>query len=221
MIEKITKLLKRKEDHFANSKQVTELAFTVGGIDYYQHVDELNIPYGRALNALTIYKEMDMKCDRFYLDQHIKAMSEIFAGKKIGFEEMSKMKQLNDQLKERVQWIIIPDHVYKLASIRYFDKNENPNSYDWKYAMKKIEHWKKHESANAFFLREPILRLVPFLRSAKVDLKEYSEAVEAMTIVHLEHISLMLPLEQRKALPGYLERLFWEEMQPTKSPASI
>lgn len=204
-LSKIKRLLGIKPDHFTDSKQVIEYAFTVGGIDYYQHSDEMNMPYRRALKALTFYKELDMKCDRTYLDGHIKAMENLFAGKKIGFEEMSKMKRLNDQLKERVQWVLIDDHVYKLASVRFFDRSENPDDYDYKYNEKKITHWRQHEPAADFFLREPVLRLVPFLRSVPIDLESYSTVVDELNRVHLEFISAILSPEPKTASPDSTE----------------
>ena len=193
------------KDHFADSKQVIEYAFTSGGIDYYQHVDEMNMPYRRALKALTFYKELDMKCDRLYLESHIKAMENLFGGKKIGFDELAKMKRLNDQLKERVEWIVVDDHIYKIASVRFFDKNENPDDYDYKYNEKKIARWKASESTTDFFLREPIQRLLPFLKSAPVDWESYSVALHDLSRSHLEFIWQLLSPDQKTALQDSIE----------------
>jgi len=197
---RIKRLLGMKPDYFKESGQVIEYAFTIGGTDYYQHTDEMNMPYRRALKALTFYKELDMKCDRLYLESHIKAMETLFSGKKIGFEEMAKMKRLNDQLKERVQWVVVDDHVYKIASVRFFDRTENPNDYDYKYNEKKIAHWRAHESVKDFFLREPILRLVPFLRSAPIDLESYSAIVTELTQAHLDYLWEILSQQQKTEL---------------------
>jgi hypothetical protein len=199
-ITKIKRFLGIRPDYFKESGQVIEYAFTVGGIDYYQHTDEMNMPYRRALKALTFYKELDMKCDRLYLESHIKAMENLFAGKKIGFEEMTKIKRLNDQLKERVSWVLVDDHVYRVASVRFFDRHENPNEYDYKYNEKKIAHWKEHEPVKDFFLREPIVRLVPFLRSAPIDVESYSTVVAELTRAHLDYIWEMLSPEQKTVL---------------------
>jgi hypothetical protein len=212
----IRKLFSRK-DYFAESGQVIEYAFTVGGTDYYQHTDEMNMPYRRALKALTFYKELDMKCDRLYLESHIKAMENLFAGKKIGFEEMSKMKRLNDQLSERVSWVLVDDHVYKIASVRFFDRSENPNDYDFKYNEKKIALWKEHEPAKDFFLREPILRLVPFLRSAPIDLESYSMVVDELTRAHLDYIWAMLSPEQKTELQNSIGTSSLAEILPKRS----
>jgi hypothetical protein len=144
-----------------------------------------------------------MKCDRLYLESHIKAMENLFAGRKIGFEEMTKMKRLNDQLKERVSWVLVDDHVYRVASVRFFDRHENPNEYDYKYNEKKIAHWKEHEPVKDFFLREPIVRLVPFLRSAPIDVESYSTVVAELTRAHLDYIWEMLSPEQKTVLQSF------------------
>ncbi len=205
---------------FPDSKQVIEFVFECGGIRYYQHVDEMNLPYRRALKALTIYKELDMKCDRHYLDQHIRAMDAILEGTKFNVESLLKIKTLTAQLRERVQWIIIPDHVYKLASVRYFDETENPNDYDWKYAAKKIEHWKKHDTVSDFFLRAPIASLIPFLKDAPIDFQSFSRQVDELTQTHLDVISAMLPPQQRIASSGSIETLFSEEIQLGSQPST-
>jgi hypothetical protein len=205
-----------RNDHFKDSAQVIEYAFSCGGTDYYQHADEMNMPYRRALKALTFYKELDMKCDRLYLESHIRAMDELFAGKKIGFDEMAKMKRLNEQLKERVQWIVVDDHVYKIASVRFFDRAENPNDYDYKYNEKKIAHWKKSEPVKDFFLREPIGRLVPFLRSVPVDLESYSMVVNDLTRAHLDYMWAILSPQQKTALQNSIGISSLAEILPAR-----
>lgn len=189
-----------RPDYFKESRQVIEYAFTCGGIDYYQHTDEMNMPFRRALKALTFYKELDMNCDRAYLESHIMAMDTLFSGKKIGFDEMSKMKRLNEQLKERVQWIATGEHLYRIASVRFFDRHENPEDYDYKYNEKKMAHWKKSEGMNDFFLRAPIVKLLPFLKSAPPDLESYSAVAAEMTRAHLDYLWQLLSPAQKTEL---------------------
>lgn len=215
MLNLLQKLLPHK-NQFPPSGQVVEYAFTCGGIDYYQHSDEMNMPFRRALKALTFYKELDMNCDRLYLESHIRAMDNLFSGKKIGLDELARMKRLNEQLKERVQWVLIDDHVYKIASVRFFDRSENPNDYDYRYNEKKIAHWKQHEGANDFFLREPIARLVPFLKSVPIDVESYSAVARQLTREHLDFLSEMLSPDQRTVLRNSTATLFSEATPPKK-----
>jgi hypothetical protein len=45
----------------------------------------------------------------------------------------------------------------------FFDASENPLKYELGYAKKKIAHWKACDDVEAFFLRQPVKTLMPFL----------------------------------------------------------
>lgn len=210
-MNKLLKLIKRKDNFFANSKQVIEHAFTVGGIDYYQHTDVANMPYKRALKCISVYNELSMKCDRNYLNAHVEAMESIMKKGGSSLNLLFEIKQLNNQLKERLLWIYDEDLIYKIAAVRFFDKNENPEDFDWVYAQKKIKHWKQHEQAASFFLREPIKRLIPFLNEQNLNLKSYSEVQKAQDKTHRENLSTNLSESRKEELLNSTDNLFWEE----------
>jgi hypothetical protein len=220
MIQKLKSLFRtRPQRPFPQSQQVIEYAFTAGGIDYYQHVDEMNMPYRRALKALSIYKELDMKCDRYYLDQHLAAVDSLLNGAKFGAQELLSLQRLNDQLRERTQWIVLADHVYKLASVRYFDITENPDDYDWKYAAQKINHWKASMEVDDFFLSGPVQRLLPYLKDVNTSFQPYTAVLEQLDQAQLDHIWRLLSPPQSALSLGSTERIFWEERM-TESPPS-
>lgn len=123
---------------------------------------------------MTFYTEMSMRVDAEYLDKHIEACDKIFNSNRV---DIYKLKQLNDFLKERRKWIIDTDLVYKLASVVYFDANENPLEYDFEYNQKKIEFWKKNASITDFFFSKPIIELIPFLKNVEINLQEYSTVI--------------------------------------------
>lgn len=85
---------------------------------------------------------------------------------------------MNTRLNERLYLAFDMDLIYKLASVVFFDGTENPNIYEQKYGMQKIEKWKKFESVQDFFLRQPIKRLVPFLDGHEQHIQTYQEMVE-------------------------------------------
>ncbi len=155
-----------------------------------------------------------MKCDRYYLTKHVEAVENILTGgKKIGFEEMVKINQLNNQLKERLQMVYHEDLVYKVASVVFFDANENPDDWEWKYALQKIEHWKKHSPAADFFLHEPIQRLLPFLNTSALNIQTYSLTQMAVDKAQLENILATLSVKQKIVLPDFTHRYFSQEMK--------
>lgn len=169
-------------------------AFVCGGKTYYQFDDVYNQPYQRALIALDYYEELRMRVTFDYLKLHVTAVKELINGgkskKQIDVVELAK---LNSQLEERLSWIVTPDLLYKFASVIFFDKTESPTTYDFKYAQRKIEHWKKSKPVNDFFLQMPIVKLVPFLKDCEVNFQAYSEVVTKLEKHHLantlSHIS--------------------------------
>lgn len=174
-------------------------AFTIAGREYMEVDSIYNLPYQRGMAAVKVYEEMKMKCDYEYLKAHAQAIDNLFK-KDTGFRttEILNVKKLNDQLLERLNIAVDTDLVYKLASVVYFDKTESPFAFDAEYAKKKIVFWKKHKSAEDFFLQQPLQKLIPFLRSPEINLQTYSEAMEALNKVHWEEVSLLLSPKQRE-----------------------
>lgn len=198
---------------FTQTKHVTKYAFTVGGIDYKEFDTLANLPYKRALKFFSVYDELSMKTDAFYLDAHVKAIEKILTTGKVGLKELSNVLTLNNQLKERLTWVHSEDLVYKLASVVFFDNSENPDDWEWSYAAKKIEHWKKHESALAFFLHEPIQRLLPYLNDSATTSLSYTEIQKELDKAQLEKVLEVLSDKRKIDSLSYTERYFSEEMK--------
>lgn len=194
----LTKLFSRKQDSFSREGIIVKTAFTIGGIEYLEIDNIYSLPYKRGLKAVQVYEEVRMKCDYEYLKAHTLAIDNIYLSNKIGYEEISKIKRLNDQLKERLFHIIDTDIIYKLAAVVFFDKNESPFDYDESYCRKKIAHWKKHESASEFFFREPLTRLIPFLKLPEDSLKTYSEAISQINRIDWEFLFSLISASQKK-----------------------
>lgn len=196
----LTKLFSRKQDSFQREGIIVKTAFTIGGIEYYELDSIYNLPYERGKMATKAYNELRNKCDDEYLKGHCMAIDNLKKGKGIGYAEITKIFELNDRMKERVFNIIDTDIIYKVASVVFFDKNESPFEYDFDYAKKKIEHWKRHKSVNDFFLQEPMQRLIPFLKLPGVNFQTYSEAITAINKVDWEFLFSLLTEKQRKDL---------------------
>lgn len=160
-----------------------DLAFELNGVKYYCFDDAFNVPYERALTALTYYEEFRMRCTRDFLKLHVKATDEA-----LNKGKLTNAAILNNQLKERLDFILEPDLLYKLASVIYFDENESPLTYDFKYNDSKIKIFKENKDLNAFFLQSHIQQLVPFLKDVDLNLELYSKVVSEATELHLENI---------------------------------
>lgn len=215
ILKKLALISRQKQNPFSGSKHVIKHAFTSGGIDYFEFDTLANLPWRRGLKFLSVYNELDMRCDRFYLTKHVEAVENILTGgKRVGFDELVKINQLNQQLKERLQMVYHEDLVYKVASVVFFDANENPDDWEWKYAMEKIERWKKDESVTDFFLHEPIQRLMPFLNVSDMSLQQYSELQKQIDKAQLENIYTSLSASQRQTFSNAMQRYFTQEMKP-------
>jgi len=128
-----------------------------------------------------------MRCSREYLEKHVAAVRKLLHEPKI---DIFKVNQLNEQMGERLNLVLDIDLLYKLASVVYFDKHENPYVYEADYCKKKIEHWKAHKGVADFFLQKPITELIPFLQSQNLDLDAYSLLNEQLNRIHWDNLSI-------------------------------
>lgn len=208
---KLNTIFSKTKNPFPNSKHIIKFAFECDGVKYYEFDTTANLPFRRGLKFISIYNEIDMKVDKYYLTQHIDAMEKLLKGK-INLESLSKMLQLNNQLKERQQFVVQEDLVFKIASVVFFDESENPDDWEWKYASEKIAKWKKTKIGD-FFLHEPIQRLMPFLNVSKENLETYSQVEKLVDEGHLGNILDILSPGQKKNFPLFTDRFFAQEMK--------
>ena len=170
----------------------TQFAFECGGVKYFEFVDKNNLPYQRGLDALTFFQELQNGVTKDYLLEHTKIMSGLLSGKSI---DVGKIALHNARLDERLKFIVSKDIIYKVASICFVDKDENHLTYDYKYNQTKIKNWVDN-GADAFFLQQPIRRLIPFLRELGDTSQMYLKAVENLEQLQQEvHSLLMLEME--------------------------
>jgi hypothetical protein len=172
----------------------TQFAFECGGVKYFEFVDKNNLPYQRGLDALTFFQELQNGITKEYLLDHVKIMSGLLSQTKI---DIGKVAVHNNRLSERLNYLVSKDIIYKIASIAFIDENENPLSYDTKYNESKIQNWKDN-GADAFFLSQPMRRLIPFLKEYGETSVTYLMVVEEIEkLQQAAHSLLMLELELR------------------------
>ena len=171
-------------------------AFISGGVQYYMFDDIFNAPFNRAMEAQTFYTELQMRVSRDYLLLHTQAVDAILSDSKgINIGDIATM---NSQLKERMEFIVDADLLYKLASVMYFDDSENPYRYDFAYGSKKIAKWKKDKEVKDFFLNTPIRDFIPFLDTLEKDLDTYLRTTELIKQQHLQIVSKQLSKRGKK-----------------------
>jgi hypothetical protein len=182
---------------FPNSKHIINYAFSLGSKNYFRFDDHLNIPYERALSCLVYYKEIEMNCDLSYLQAHVQAINNLLLKNPINIFDI---KKLNDQLDQRLRLPKDPELMYKLASVVFFDQDENPQVYEWAYCAKKIEFWKKNASLTDFFLQKALQELIPYLQFAGKNLETFSQMIEEKSRQHWDNLHGNLSPEQKMKL---------------------
>lgn len=165
-------------------------AFKLNGITYYMFDDSFKVPSGRGLCALTIYEEFEQRCTKEYLKTHCRAVEVILSDpKKININALAI---INRNLKERLDLAVFPDHIYKLASVIFFDDTESPYSYDFSYNNKKIEKWKASGGTLDFFMQTPLKDLIPSLKLAGLNAQTYFQVASEVDKLHHQDLQEIL-----------------------------
>lgn len=171
-----------------------EYAFTCGGTKYYRFADITNLPYERGLQAMYIYNQVEMRCSRDFLLRYTKAIDMILHDKEIDIFAINKA---NEILKQRLYMPCDVELLYKLASVAFFDKTENPAVYEEAYAEKKIAKWRKDKGVADFFSQKPLRELMPFLQNVGVDLSIYSKLNEELNRTHSELVRMLSSIKEQ------------------------
>ena len=172
-------------------KQKIIKAFVYQGKSYFMFDDIFSIPSIRGLQALDYYEEFNMRCTKDYLTKWTESAEKILSdNKKIKLIDLATLVK---HLQERLKMIPVSDHIYKIASVIFFDDSENPYHFDREYNKKKIELWKKDPEVLSFFLQTPLRDLIPYLDSQGASLHTYSGIVKELNTIHfrevLKHLS--------------------------------
>lgn len=190
----------KPKEFFPDSKHIIIYAFTIGERHYFRFDDPLNMPYDRALKCLVYFKELDMNCDRPFLKAHTEAIDNLFKKSSVNIDDLVTIRNLNNQLKARLELPKEPDLMYKMAAVVFFDQSENPITYEFKYGENKIRAWKRNTTLTDFFLQKPLIELIPYLQNAGENLDMFSRMVERTTESQLDELLPNLSEEQKKTL---------------------
>lgn len=178
------------------SEHPIEFTFEFNGKEYYSYTNTFNIPYQRALVAMSFYEEFNMRITREFLEAWIIACKVEFERPTIRILEISK---LFNMIESRLDWVVEAETVYKIASVVFFTKEESPYKYDPIFNAKKIKEWKKTSGVYDFFLRLPIQELVPFLNQSPEITKSYLQSAIAKTLEDWVTIQAVLSQDPSKS----------------------
>lgn len=190
-IHRLRSFFKHKlKPYLVDEKYKVIPAFLLGGTDYWMFDSTIEVPTGRFFAAMGIYAEMEMNCNKEYLETHVKAMDKILSDpKKISIKNVL---QLNTNLKERLDLMPMEDYIYKLASVIFFDKTESLYSYDYDYNAAKIKRWKAAGGTLGFFSATPLKELVPSLSLPEKDTLTYLSVTKMISETHQALLTVIL-----------------------------
>jgi len=143
-------------------------AFTSDGVDYYKFETGYNAYYERYMACMDRINEIEQRVDAKYLDSYQKMLDEYLRK-----GDLVNASILNNNLRERRQYIFNVKLLYNLASVWFFDKTENCYTYDYEYADKKIARWMKDKELLAFFLQTELAKFMPLPDTVKENLEIY------------------------------------------------
>ena len=196
------KLFNRKPKWNKEHRHIIVPAFKWKGVQYYQLDDYMNIPCKRALEAIRIYEEFNNRASRSFM---LAKCDEIDSALNSGL--LTEAARINRDIKDRLNMVYSPDLVINLASIIYFDDNEDPLTYEVDYNKRKVSAWREG-GLDPFFSQLPLSELMPSLDFSKIDsqmLTSLNRDLSELTIAQIDEIllgkcSTLLSLEQRSEL---------------------
>ena len=187
---------------FENSNWKIEPAFqTEDGTQYYQFSDPFNIPAERALQSITFYREMEMGVTKEELSKWLAKVDELLnppQGKSIRIGEIALITTV---LKQKLDFLAETDLLWRIGSVVYFDKTENPGRFDYKYANEKVEKWKADMNIDVFFSLSRMYRWIPSLNTSKENIMSYLTEVEKIKKEHSEIFS-QIPYKGARTQPS-------------------
>jgi hypothetical protein len=190
-----------------------EYAFTSGGRNYFKFSTEVNIPFQRAVAAKEILTEQLWQIDPKVLAGWIEGLVGLLTDeKKKADKKLLEAGVMAYRLKEQMELSYSLTRQLKLATVLYFDEQENPLDYQYPYNKAKLEWWTKHNDIADFFLNLPEYLYHPSGIELAQNFQSYLQAEVKQQISLLKHIIGNLPSDDsgnalRTELLGQMEIL--------------
>jgi hypothetical protein len=166
-----------------------EFAFTSGGINYFRFTAEVNVPFQRAVAARDIFTEELWQINPDFLKGWNNGLINLLLDKKKKDDKkLYEIGILASRLKEQMDMSVSMVRQLKLATVVYFDEQENPLDYQYPYNKQKLEHWMKHNDVEGFFLNLPEYAFLPSLTEYSKNFPTYLQAETLQSLNNLKHI---------------------------------
>ena len=166
-----------------------EYAFTSGGVKYFKFVTEVNVPFQRAVAARDIFTEELWQINPDFLRGWNNGLINLLMDKKKKDDKkLYEVGVMASRLKEQMEMSVSLLRQLKLATVVYFDEQENPLDYQYPYNKQKLDHWMKHNDVEGFFLNLPEYAYLPSLTEYSQNFPTYLQAETLQSLNNLKHI---------------------------------
>lgn len=173
-----------------------EFAFTSGGVNYFKFTTEVNVPFQRAIAARDIFTEELWQINPDFLKGWNNGLINLITDRKKKDEKkLYEIGILASRLKEQLDISMSLTRQLKLATVIYFDEEENPLDYQYPYNKQKMEHWMKHNDVEGFFLKLPEYAFLPSLTEYSQNFPTYLQGETLQNINNLKHIITLQSLD--------------------------
>lgn len=191
LLLKVASWLEKKPKAWGSeSTYVIEPAFHDGVEQQYMMQDFRNIASGRGLACLDALEIWSMRLTADYLKQVIAKRKEIYKRPSFSVSDLMELKQIDNDLEERILFPIpTADVIYEFAARVFFEKKESLVAYDEEYGKVKIARWKKQNLPD-FFLSIPINKLINLEPLSPIDSRQFLETLEQIDEIHRSRLSL-------------------------------
>jgi hypothetical protein len=149
-----------------------EPAFKFLSTQYYRFKKEVDVPYGRYKWVSTFLYELELRMDLKTLQAYLDKIKSSLSGEK-GKINLSDALTTIAKMESRMALHFDVETAKKLASVIYFDENEDLTSYDREKGKEKIQAWSKDLKVMDFFLTKPMRELLGLSDISEQSLADY------------------------------------------------
>ena len=183
------------------SQKPIEFVVEIGGVQYFAYKDDMDMPEGRRRELEIVWLEYSAQADREYL---LTVPEAILAAIDHNPVKLTDIAQIATDMRQKLAMTFDFSLYEKLASVLYFDINEDTSKYDVMVGNGKIAHWREH-GGMAFFLSLPIKELLPkkLLSTGDLNTSLAKERIRSKLILgRLEEVSKRLSTELKESSSG-------------------
>jgi len=160
---------------FANK---VEKAFVDGGIQYYKFKEDTKMPYGRYQVLQSFLLGYELRMDYTLFLAFLTEIEKNLNGTR-GQIDLSKTFVTIEKMKARAALAFEPKQAYNLASVIYFEANEDLYQYEGPLNEAKIKRWMEAGLIDFFYMK-PLSELIGLSNFSQPDLISYMKEVNEL-----------------------------------------